>query len=319
MSRLSFLAVYLFLHIVHAQLKTCFYFGGESSVDFPCDPEAETSACCGGDWICGTNLYCESKDGDRYQGSCTDSNWDMNNNPACPFALYNGEPADFFDYGQNTTRCTNTNPQTLCPNNNFAKSNNTCCNDHEGIEEINYLNNKPLPTAKADLSSYYADAGLTIPTDGVYKAVGATSTSGSPSSAATGAITAAPAQKSATPPPSDQSDTSSGLSTGAKAGIGIGVALGVLALAGAAIFFFFFMRKRKSRKNNDAAEREQPPMSNYPQYSNVPQELGPGADQSVTGYYKTSELPDEPARMELDSSQEYGAAGGNRRVSEMPG
>ncbi|KAL8999627.1 MAG: hypothetical protein Q9169_001587 [Polycauliona sp. 2 TL-2023] len=314
LSRLSFLLVYLSLYLVHAQLKQCFYYGGDlSDEDLPCDPEAETSTCCGQDWICGTNLFCESKDGGRYQGSCTDRNWDINNNPACPFSLNYDDTTpgyDEFNYSQNTTRCTETDPITICPNNRFSRRNNTCCDDNEGIVEITFQNKEPLPTASADRSSYYALAGLTIPTDGVYKPVGAAATTSESTTAAGFTVSAVPAEVSAPPPP--PSEESSGLSTGAKAGIGIGVAVAVLAVLGAAIFFF--IRRRKNLKNKD---REQPSMSNYPQYSNVPQDLGPGGgDPSVTEYYKSSELPNEPARMELDST-EY--TGNNKRPSEMPG
>ncbi|CAL8578007.1 hypothetical protein XPA_003809 [Xanthoria parietina] len=312
MPRLSLLLFLpLYLQTVNAQLKTCYYHGGESSVDFPCNPEAETSACCGGNWICKTNLYCEDSDtGTRYVGSCTDSNWDRNNNVECPLALNAGRYAKGyakFDYDRNITRCTNTNPQTLCPNNRFSRSNNTCCEENEGITEINYQNNEPLPTAKADLSSYYALAGYTIPTDGVYKKASATSTSSSSTATADSATTSAAAGPSAAPSP--ESDPSSGLSTGAKAGIGIGVAAAVLILAGAGVFLW--MRRRKTVRN----DREKPELPNYHHYSGVPQEAPPGQEHHMDNYYKTTELPHEPARMELDSRPHEP----RNKPSEMPG
>ncbi|KAL8847167.1 MAG: hypothetical protein Q9198_011245, partial [Flavoplaca austrocitrina] len=217
---------------------------------------------------------------------------------------------DYFDYDLNTTRCTNTNPQTLCPNNDFSTSNETCCEAGQGILEINYQNSEPLPTAKADLSSYYALAGYTIPTDGVYTPVTAFSSSASSTStssaSAAAAATTSPANPA--PAPSTEEDSSSSLSTGAKAGIGIGVAAVVCAIACAAIFFY--IRRRKQTKH----DREQPAMSNYPQYSNVPQDAGPGQERPME-YYKSSELADDSARMELDARP----LDGNRRASEMPG
>lgn len=88
MFRLFFLLLPLLLQKADAQLKQCYKYGGNSSPDFPCNPEAETSACCGQGYICRTNLYCEdSNDGAKYAGTCTDSNWDLNNDPACPFVL----------------------------------------------------------------------------------------------------------------------------------------------------------------------------------------------------------------------------------------
>lgn len=225
-----------------------------------------------------------------------------------------------FDYDLNVTRCTNTNPQTLCPNNRFSKSNNTCCENNEGITEINYQNNERLPTAKAGLScvysieiflvvtcssntnitflAYYALAGYTIPTDGVYKTATAASTSSSSTTTAESATTSAAAGPSALSSP--EPDPSSGLSTGAKAGIGVGIAAAVLILAAAGIFLW--MRRRKTVPN----DREKPELPNSHQYSGVPQEPEPGQEQNMDNYYKTSELPDEPARMELDS-RPYGA------------
>ncbi|KAI4278604.1 MAG: hypothetical protein L6R38_005198 [Xanthoria sp. 2 TBL-2021] len=220
-----------------------------------------------------------------------------------------------FDYNLNVTRCTNTNPQTLCPNNRFSESNGTCCENNEGIPEINYQNNKPLPTAKADLScvysidissiaicssdtniaflAYYALAGYTIPTDGVYKTATAASTSSSSTASADSATTSAAAGPSAVTSP--EPAPSSSLSTGAKAGIGVGIAAAVLILAATGIFLW--MHRCKTVPN----DREKPDLPNYQQYSGVPQELGPGQEQNMDNYYKTSELPDEPARMELDS------------------
>lgn len=115
MSRLSFLLFpVLLLHIANAQLKQCYYLGGQSSsTDYPCNPEAETSTCCGGDWICGTNLYCESQAGDRYQGSCTDSKWDINNNPACPFALSTPTTSPPYDHLMLTALQTTTPPNLV--------------------------------------------------------------------------------------------------------------------------------------------------------------------------------------------------------------
>ncbi|KAL8789084.1 MAG: hypothetical protein Q9213_001347 [Squamulea squamosa] len=167
--------------------------------------------------------------------------------------------------------------------------------------------------------AYYALAGFTIPTDGVYKA--ATSTTSTTSSTSSTATVASTTTSSGTGPTAVSVNTpapSSGLSTGAKAGIGVGIAAGVLVVAAAAIFLW--IRRRKNLKN----EKGNPAMSNYPQYNGVPQELAPGHEQTLGGYYKSSELPGEGERTELGEgerteldSQPYGA--GNKKPSEMPG
>ena len=57
---------------------------------------------------------------------------------------------DLFDYKLNTTIC---DDGTICPHNFFSSSNSTCCDNHQGIQEINYSNNAFLPTVSSDLSS----------------------------------------------------------------------------------------------------------------------------------------------------------------------
>ncbi|KAL8789083.1 MAG: hypothetical protein Q9213_001346 [Squamulea squamosa] len=68
-----------------------------------------------------------------------------------PVDAGNYEPnLDHFDYAQNVTRCSET--RTYCPNNDFSSSNSTCCDQNQGVPEINYQNAEIIPTAKADLS-----------------------------------------------------------------------------------------------------------------------------------------------------------------------
>ncbi|KAL8803125.1 MAG: hypothetical protein Q9182_003375 [Xanthomendoza sp. 2 TL-2023] len=307
--------LHLLLQSSNAQLKPCFRWNGNYAEDFPCNPEAEVSACCGGDWICGTNLYCKNKNnGDLLIGTCTDRSWGSDNVPGCPFVLNAGKTVsnlDHFDYKLNTTRCTA--DDTLCPNNYFSKTNQTCCDRHQGKKEIFFQNNAVIPKAKAELSTYYASVGYTIPTDGVYKtelystatpitrssntitATGATSTGNSPS-------TPPPASPTATPSP--------GLSTGAKAGIGVGVALGVLIIAAAAAFLW--MRRRKSMQS----EREKQNLGGYSGLSQDPPGPHHHNQRPTTEYYKSSELGDGQPTMELDS-QPYGA--GKPAHHEMQG
>ncbi|CAO1599042.1 hypothetical protein XANCAGTX0491_002787 [Xanthoria calcicola] len=317
MFRQFFLLLPLLLQKADAQ-KKCYKYGGESAPDFPCNPEVETSACCGKGYICRTNLYCENNStGAKRIGTCTDRDWNLDNHPACPFALnkvLHEEVSADFNYELNTTRCIDTKPQTLCPVNYFFNnpdnaasaytSNDTCCGNSQGITEINYRNIEPLPKASADLSSYYALAGYTIPTDGIYKAAitSSTSTSSTSATAATGTTTSATTSPSAVSSPDPT--PSPGLSTGAKAGIGVGAAAGILAVAGALIFLF--MRRRKSLKNG----QQQHAMSSDPQYDAVPQEPGP-MQEHKTGYHGTSELAHEPAKM--------GELGSDKKVSEMAG
>ncbi|KAL8899760.1 MAG: hypothetical protein Q9207_006031 [Kuettlingeria erythrocarpa] len=263
-------------------VKACYTPDGASTADFPCNPEAEVSACCGGGWICRTNLFCENASGIGVVGSCTNRNW-ASNDPACPFPLSTypfilrlastrridlDGPLDWinttanydhFDYKLNTTICSDA---TVCPNNFFSSSNTTCCDDHKGIQEINYQNNAFLPDAASDLPDYYSSANLVIPTDGVYKTAtystytattrsipAASQAAQTPLTLApTPAVTPAPAP---TPAPTPAPASSSDLSSGAKAGIGIGAAAGALAIAGLAIIFWTRRRKTLQRRSTD--------------------------------------------------------------------
>ena len=167
--------LYLLLRPSNAQIKPCYTYDGQSSPDFPCDPEADVSSCCGGGWRCITNLIC--KKDVTVIGTCTDRRWAESNDPSCPFRLSmrimsswcsllqylpfidldlttdlgntsnQGRP-HAFDYKLNTTLCSD---ETICPNNLFSSCNGTCCDKHQGIQEINYHNNAIIPDAASDL------------------------------------------------------------------------------------------------------------------------------------------------------------------------
>ena len=66
------------------QLKQCYNPSGTAFPDFPCDPTANVSACCGQNYTCTTNFYCTSPTDHGVVGSCTDQTWQ---NPACPLSL----------------------------------------------------------------------------------------------------------------------------------------------------------------------------------------------------------------------------------------
>ena len=176
-----------FLHLTSnclAQLKPCYsdnYVARGQTVDIPCDPSANVSACCPSGLICATNFYCRDPD-DTFNrmGSCTDP---TGRDPACPLPLLQSwsspfcicimyktfpvsiidnkdgsEPGavNYFDYGTNTTKC---DDGTFCPD----PKNQTCCFNHEGVREITFNNGAIIPTVAAGYSTYYEAAGYTIP------------------------------------------------------------------------------------------------------------------------------------------------------------
>ncbi|KAI4241575.1 MAG: hypothetical protein LQ352_007420 [Teloschistes flavicans] len=223
---------------------------------------------------------------------------------------------DHFDYKLNTTICPDA---TVCPQNFFSTADNTtCCDNHQGKTEINYHNDAVIPIAASDLPDYYASAGYTIPTNGVYQTATystfTATTRSSPISAA--GATTTPTQPS-TPTPSPTPATSS-LSSGAKAGIGVGAAVAVIALIGIAIFLW--MRRKKHLRRADAVGGMGPGAGGYGhsgvRYQGVPAQnpMLHGSGQPGGHYFK-SEMPSDSARLEMDT--ESPTVG--RRTHEMQG
>ncbi|KAL8731653.1 MAG: hypothetical protein Q9181_004240 [Wetmoreana brouardii] len=205
----------------------------------------------------------------------------------------------------NTTICSDA---TVCPNNFFSTNNNTCCDNHQGKTEVNYHNNARIPDAVADLTDYYASAGYTVPTDGVYKTATyptLTATTRSTAALATGATTTptatgSPASASATSTPS------SGLGSGAKAGIGIGAAVGALAIIGIGVFLWMRRRRNLNRTDNAAGAYG----SGGIQYSGIPSHEPPPSNTIFK-----SELPSDHVTVEMDSV----SPSQDRRTHEMQG
>lgn len=158
MRNLFLLAILTLTLTCLAQLKSCYsnnYVARGQTIDIPCDPSANVSACCPRGLMCATNFFCRDPDGFNRMGSCTDK---TGQNPACPLPLLQEPGAvNYFDYNTNTTECSD---GTFCPN----LGNETCCFNHEGVGEITFHNNATIPTLAAELSTYYEAAGYSIPT-----------------------------------------------------------------------------------------------------------------------------------------------------------
>ena len=155
------------------QLKSCFRWDGSASNNIPCNPEANVSACCGQGSTCRTNIFCENSSGLKIVGECTDRSWA---DPACPWRLsrftslvcnctllsmstdaYKVQPAErIFSYQANTTMCSD---GTLCPKTYPSTAENTtCCDAHQGKEEIVFRNKEKIPEDLSDLPGKYCMA-----------------------------------------------------------------------------------------------------------------------------------------------------------------
>ncbi|KAL6697227.1 hypothetical protein J3F84DRAFT_368357 [Trichoderma pleuroticola] len=234
MKTLVFIGTFLQLLVpCSAALKQCYYPNGSPSSDFPCDPNAKQSACCGGGLgaACLSNKLCQSNDGNIIRGSCSDKNW---SSPECANFCLSADTG-----GTDLISCsnvTNTDTSYCCDHTNG------CCNS--GAGRFNVLPKNPQVWATWD-------NGATV-----YKVVGTVFT-GTPSTTsraptkATSTTTTTTTSAAPTNSSPSQSNQSSGLSNGAKAGIGVGVAVGVILVAVVA-FLVWKLRQRKASAGTEA-------------------------------------------------------------------
>lgn len=256
--------------------QRCFYPNGEEAVfpngaraptNYPCDPDAADSACCGGEagMACLTNKLCRGPDGNTIRGSCTDRNWNSLDCPqfclgAYTHAVFEGmvsrkrqgdvltDLSGAREGGTDLISCANVT----------GTDTSYCCDGHrafccdEGVARFEVFPSEPevFATFDAGLSQFVIIQRTT------------SSSSSSTFSTPTTATTSAAAQTS-TPENSDPTSGSSAqtqpappaLSIGAQAGIGVGA--GILAIALAAIAFLLFkLRKRNAQLAEMEKERE---------------------------------------------------------------
>ncbi|CEI61139.1 unnamed protein product [Fusarium venenatum] len=70
-------ALFLYFLPICIAASKCYYPNGIEANDFPCDPGADESTCCGGGLgtVCLSNKLYIGTDGNTLRGSCTDKNW----------------------------------------------------------------------------------------------------------------------------------------------------------------------------------------------------------------------------------------------------
>ncbi|SLM36033.1 hypothetical protein LPUS_00497 [Lasallia pustulata] len=129
-------------------LKQCFTNDGHvAPANFPCDPNADVSACCGQGNVCATSLACLY--GTVYvPATCTVRNWGDLLPPECscpPFWPYDNATLDYRD---SFIRCAD---GSIC----CGYDNTACCAQGRGHIEIDYQNLATIPSDPALLSAYY--------------------------------------------------------------------------------------------------------------------------------------------------------------------
>ncbi|KAK3898023.1 hypothetical protein C8A05DRAFT_19320 [Staphylotrichum tortipilum] len=232
----------------------CFYpNGARATNDFPCDPEAADSSCCGGGMgtVCLSNKLCSGPDGNIIRGSCTNKDW---NSSGCPLFCLTAMTG-----GTDLVSCSNvtrTDTSYCCDGGRPF-----CCDD--GVARFEVLPSRPQTVARWD-----AKASQFVVVQEQTSSSGASATSSQTSSTATstfGSVTSSSTESSGSqtsPPraPDSSAAQSGGLSSAAQAGIGVGA--GVLALAlGAVAYLLFKLRSKKARLAE--LERQQGVLQDY--------------------------------------------------------
>ncbi|KAM5343480.1 hypothetical protein ACJ41O_012017 [Fusarium nematophilum] len=291
--RISLLLVLCSLQACLAASK-CYYPNGVEAEDFPCDPGADESVCCGGGLgsVCLSNKLCLGADGNTVRGSCTDKNWAS---AECAMYCLGANTG-----GTDLVSCSNvTNSDTsYC-----CDHNPNCCNS--GVGRFNVL--PPEPEAWATWNrraTQYAVVGTLFDSEPTSTTAPPTTTS-MPSTTTTTSAPPSPTTVEASSTNDSAADTErssaepSGLSTGAKAGIGAGVGVGALVIA--AVVYLLW----KTRKNDRAAKenKQSPPDYHGPQMDSawkqphsmyVPQEPQHPQElhgHQIQGYSVRAELP----------------------------
>ncbi|KAI1468963.1 uncharacterized protein F4812DRAFT_353003 [Daldinia caldariorum] len=264
MTRLSYfclqLALFHFFRATFAISSHCYYPNQqEAEGDSPCNPNADSSACCGRGigTICLSNGLCQGPNGAVIRGSCSDKYWDSGNCANYCLGASLG--------GTDLVSCANVTKDDTSYCCNGAEN---CCDSGDGRFSVGPHN----PTTSATWNAVSTKFIL----------VGITSTSSSTRTASS-IPTASLTRESTTSPPGSTTAnstisgelpndiptstnivsqpestfnlnqgtaTSSDLSDGAKAGIGIGVAIGTLLIVGL-IYALWRLKKMKNRLAKD--------------------------------------------------------------------
>lgn len=227
-------------HLAHTQSSLrCFYPNGNLATgDFPCDPNAQTSPCCGGSLgsVCLSNKLCRGPDGNLIRGSCTDKNW---SSPECALFCLSAATG-----GHDLISCSNvtrTDTSYCCdriPNHNT----DACCDSGVARFEVLPASAQVSATYDPKLSKFSVVPMKTLTlssttiTPAGSKSPIPSSTPSTPAGANTTPATTSASSTVVTEPPAP------GLSTAAQAGIGTGVVIVVVVIP--ALAYLVWMRKR---------------------------------------------------------------------------
>ncbi|KAH7121619.1 hypothetical protein EDB81DRAFT_872894 [Dactylonectria macrodidyma] len=270
MTRLVLVIAFLCSLATSLAAGKCYYPNGDEAWDFPCDPEADESVCCGG----GLGSVC----------SCTEQDWGSSE---CAMYCLGADSG-----GTDLISCSNVTDSdtSYCCDHNAG-----CCNS--GVGRFNVLPAEPEIWATWDQeASQYAVIGTLFDSKPTSSIAPTTTSDVSSTSSATSTLTTTTPETS-TPVPtysgqaaSRSSEVPRGASPGAKAGIGAGAGIGAILIVAVAYLLSKTGKSRWATKMNKKMPPDcngQPPMDSAGQQSQHapkkprhPQELHGHASQS---------------------------------------
>ncbi|KAK7966853.1 uncharacterized protein PG986_001130 [Apiospora aurea] len=229
----SFSVVIGVIHVPHPRLGCCEVFlprGKDALGDAPCNPELDTSPCCGGGYgmVCLENGLCLGPKTNIVRGSCTDANW----GPGCSRLCLGGSMG-----GPDLISCANS---TGSEGSYCCDHLSNCCDTGVGRFQIQ----RPRPTASwnTQASRFELVAQSSTSSSAATSAANPTTSSNSPGTQGDPAPTAADATPQSTERPAEEQQ---GLASSTAAGIGIGVRIGFSALA---VFGYMALKRYRSNK-----------------------------------------------------------------------
>ncbi|KAK4250208.1 hypothetical protein C7999DRAFT_11997 [Corynascus novoguineensis] len=241
-AKASSLLLLLISAVCFAADKKCYFPSGlEAKDDYPCDPDAEDSACCGrGPGVaCSTNKLCVTTDGSSIRGSCTDKNWDS---PECPKfcmgAIYGGH--DLIS----CSNVTKTDTSYCCD-----RARGFCCDD--GVGRFEVLPPRPQLWALWDVE---ATAYVVVERE---RSSSSSSTPDTTTAKQTAIETETETKTKTTRAPPTETEPASSSSLPLAALIGIIVGVCVLVIAIAVIAFLWFKLRKKEALLAEVAEKDE--------------------------------------------------------------